>query len=85
MVGTTLYYVQIVDPTLAAALSTIAAKHTNWTDETLKACMQLLNYATTHPNAMVQFLASDMILKVHPDTLYLSEKHTGTKQQEDSI
>jgi hypothetical protein len=35
--------------------------------------MKLLNYAATHPNAVVQFKAS-MILHIHSDVSCLSEK-----------
>eukprot|EP00957_Ditylum_brightwellii_P031784 2410301-Ditylum_brightwellii.AAC.1 len=38
IVGTLLYYSQAIDPTLAAALSTIASKQANATQETAEAC-----------------------------------------------
>ena len=43
IVGTLLYYSRFVDSTLAAALSSIASKQANLTEETRKAYHQLLN------------------------------------------
>jgi hypothetical protein len=51
IVGTLLYYVRVVDPTLLAALSANAARQTNGTRVVVDACHQLLNYITTHPKA----------------------------------
>jgi hypothetical protein len=35
----------------------------------MKKCKQLLYYLATHPNATVQFYASNMILNIHSDAL----------------
>ena len=51
IVGTLLYCSQAVDPTLACALSSIAAKQANGTKSVLDACYQLLDYVATHPHA----------------------------------
>jgi hypothetical protein len=51
IIGTLLYYVQAVDPTLLAALSAIAACQSNGTRALADAYHQLLNYIATHPNA----------------------------------
>eukprot|EP00957_Ditylum_brightwellii_P122780 9362873-Ditylum_brightwellii.AAC.1 len=53
IVGTLLYYARAVDPTLEAALSTIASQQPNATTKTEEACHQLLDYVVTHPNAAV--------------------------------
>ena len=39
----------------------------------MQAVVQLLNYCATHPNAVVRFHASDMVLWVESDASYLSE------------
>eukprot|EP00957_Ditylum_brightwellii_P066793 5068307-Ditylum_brightwellii.AAC.1 len=75
IVGTLLYYSRAVDPTLAAVLSTIASQQANAKKKTGEACHQLLNYVAMHLNAAVRFMASDMILAVHSDVLYLSESN----------
>ena len=71
--GTLLYYARAVDSTMAAALSTIASQQANGTEATLAACNQLLDYVGTHPDAVLKYMASDMILAVHSDASYLSE------------
>ena len=38
----------------------------------MKAAIQLLNYAATHPNATIRYHASDMILHIVSDASYLS-------------
>ena len=43
------------------------------THATATACTKLLNYAATHPDAVIRFKASGMILHIHSDASYLSE------------
>eukprot|EP00804_Cyclotella_cryptica_P010114 CCRYP_019272-RA/>CCRYP_019272-RA protein AED:0.25 eAED:0.25 QI:0/0/0/1/0.66/0.75/4/0/703 len=73
VVGTFLFFGRAVDPTLAAALSSIASRQSKGTDATLEATSQLLDYVATHPNPSIQYLASDMILALDTDGSYLSE------------
>lgn len=73
IVGTLLYYSRAVDPTLAAALSTIASQQSHGTQAVMDACHQLLDYVATHPNATIRYCASDMILALDTDGSYLSE------------
>jgi hypothetical protein len=55
------------------ALSTIASKQAKGTKSMMKKCKQLLAYLPTHPNATVQFHASDMILNIHSNASYFSK------------
>eukprot|EP00804_Cyclotella_cryptica_P002153 CCRYP_006559-RA/>CCRYP_006559-RA protein AED:0.38 eAED:0.33 QI:0/0/0/1/0/0/2/0/408 len=73
VIDTLLYYSQAVDPTLAAALSTIPSQQANSTQAILDACKQLLDYAATHPNAFIQCCTSNMIPALDTDGSYLSE------------
>ncbi len=73
IIGTLLYYGRAVDPTLSVALSALAAAQSTSTEKTAKAITKLLNYCATHPDASIQYHKSDMILRVHSDTSYLSE------------
>eukprot|EP00957_Ditylum_brightwellii_P079939 6079876-Ditylum_brightwellii.AAC.1 len=57
IVGTLLYYACVVDPTLAAALSTIAPQQATATKQTEEVCHQLLDYVASHPNTAVCFVA----------------------------
>jgi hypothetical protein len=74
IIGTLLYYARAVDCTMLAALGSLAAAPT--TQVTAKAITQLLNYATTHPDAVLSYQASDMILHVHSDASYQSESQS---------
>jgi hypothetical protein len=73
IVGTLLYYAQVVNPTLLAALSTIATRQANGIQAVADACHQLLDYVATHPTAGLRYHACDMILAFHMDASYLSE------------
>ena len=77
VVCTLLYYSQVVDPTLAVVLSTIASQQTNGIKAIMAACTQLLNYIATHPNASIRYCASDMILALNTDESYLTEPRGG--------
>jgi hypothetical protein len=50
---------------MLVCLGTLAAAQTKGTAATTKACIQLLNYAANHPDAVINYTASDMILKLH--------------------
>jgi Reverse transcriptase (RNA-dependent DNA polymerase) len=73
VIGTLLFYARAVDNTMLVALGTVAAAQTQGTENTMKAVVQLLNYAATHPDAAVRFHKSDMVLYIHSDASYLSE------------
>jgi hypothetical protein len=72
ILGTLLYYAQAVDNTMLVAISTLASVQAQGTQATMDAAIHLLNYCATHPDAVVQYKASDMILHVHSDASYLS-------------
>eukprot|EP00957_Ditylum_brightwellii_P096198 7328406-Ditylum_brightwellii.AAC.1 len=74
-----LYYTRAVDSTLSASLSTIATEQAAGTVETKQACWQMLNYCYTHPDATLRFLASNMILTLHSNVSYLSEKKSHSR------
>ena len=73
VIGTLLYYARAVDSTMLVALGTLASAQAKGTEATAQAITQLLNYCATHPDAVVQYKASDMQLHVHSDASYLSE------------
>ena len=72
VIGTLLYYSIAVDPTMLVALGTIASTQASATKETAKAVVQLLNYAATHRDATIRYVASGMVLYIHSDGSYLS-------------
>jgi hypothetical protein len=73
ILGTLLYYARAVDPTLLVAIGSLAQQQAKPTMATMKGIVQLLDYCATHPDSVVRFIASDMILHVESDASYLSE------------
>ena len=74
IIGGFLYYGRAVDLTVLPALSSIASEQASATENTEKKCAQLLDYLATHDNARIRYHASDMVLNIHSDASYLSEK-----------
>jgi hypothetical protein len=72
IVGSFLYYAQVVDPTILMALLEIASQQVAPTENMMERVNQFLDHMWTHPNAINGYRASDMILNVHSDALYLS-------------
>jgi hypothetical protein len=58
---------------MLAAIGSIATQQASATQSTLRAVTQLLDYAASHPDAVIRFKASGMILHVESDASYLSE------------
>ena len=54
------------------ALSEISSQQSALTENTTKRVNQFLDYTWTHPDAIIRYRASDMILNVHSDASYLS-------------
>jgi hypothetical protein len=73
VIGTFLYYGIAVDPTMLVAIGSIAATQAKATQATLDAIVHFLNYAASHPDAVICYHASDMILHNHSDGSYLSK------------
>jgi hypothetical protein len=63
----------VVDSTILVALSTIASAQATPTKDTMLKIKKHLNYVATHPDAILSYKASNMILAVHSDASYLSE------------
>ena len=58
---------------MLAAISSIATNMTTAQQHNLDFCMkQFLNYAATHPDAKIWYIASEMHLWIHSDTSYLT-------------
>jgi hypothetical protein len=72
IVSSFLYYVRAVEPTILMTLSEIALQQAAPTENTMEHVNQFLDYIWTHPDAIIWYCASDMILYVHSDALYLS-------------
>mmetsp|Transcript_25433 Transcript_25433/g.52664 ORF Transcript_25433/g.52664 Transcript_25433/m.52664 type:complete len:196 (-) Transcript_25433:465-1052(-) len=68
-----LYNSRAVDPTMMAALSSIASALSKGTVKTCQAVEKFLDYCHTHPNACITYKMSRMHLAVDSDASYLSE------------
>ena len=72
IVGTFLFYARAIDNTMLVALNEIGSAQANGTEATAEATVKLLNYAATHPDAVIRFTKSDMIYRIHTDASYLT-------------
>jgi hypothetical protein len=72
IVGTPLHYARAVDVTFLVALNSLAAEQSKGTENTAKAIVQVLNYCATHPDDMLCYHASGMVLHIDSDLSYLS-------------
>jgi hypothetical protein len=74
LTGTLLYYARDVDSTLITPINVLASEQSRATAVTADKVIKLLNYCNTHPEKKIGYHASDMILHIHSDAYYLSEK-----------
>ena len=72
IVGSILHYAQAVDMMVLVVLSFITVKQTKAGKQTLRRCMQLLDYLANNDIAKVRFQASEMMMNIHSDASYLS-------------
>jgi hypothetical protein len=79
VLGTLLYYARAIDCTMLAAIGTIATQQASATKATMRAITELLNYCLTHPNAVIRYTKSDMVLYVESDASYLSESKARSR------
>ena len=56
-------------------LSTLASEQAKATGQTVENMGQMLDYLATNPDAKLRYYASDMILNIHSDASYLSERN----------
>ena len=72
-IGTLLFYVRVVDPTMVKALGSLAFQQSEAADTTSKRMNQLLNYDAFHPDATIRYSRSGMVLHISSDASYLSK------------
>ena len=71
VLGTLLYYICAVDPTITTSLSSISSRQSKGTQAVIQSCNQLLDYVVTYPNAAIRYHARNMILMINTDASYL--------------
>jgi hypothetical protein len=79
LTGTLLYYAMAVDPTLIMPINVLASEQTQVTADTADKVIKLLNYCSTHPDTKLRYHASGMILNIHSDASYLSERDAKSR------
>jgi hypothetical protein len=67
VLNTFLFYACTVDITMLKAIGIIATQQSTPRQATMDAIVKLLNYAASHPDAELQFKASDMVLWIDSD------------------
>jgi hypothetical protein len=79
LTGTLLYCDRAVDPTLIMSINVLASEQAKATSDTADKVIKLLNYCNTHPETKIRYHASDMILYIHSDLSYLSEREAESR------
>jgi hypothetical protein len=79
LTGTLFYYTRAFDPTLIMPINVLASEQTQATADTADKVIKLLNYCTTHPETKLWYHASDMILNIHSDASYISEREAKSR------
>ncbi len=64
---------------MLTALGSLATQQANPTTKTKKMVDQFLNYVATHPNAIITYQASNMVLAGHSNASYLSETNARSQ------
>ena len=64
---------------MLVALNTFSRHQAQPTQETIDKVNQLLDYAATNPDAVIEYNPSDIILKIHSDASYLSEPRAKSR------
>ena len=67
VVGTFIYNVRAVNAKMLPALRSIASQQAAPTAQTMKCVQPLLDYATTHPNAIITYRTSAMVITGYSD------------------
>ena len=65
--------------TVLMALSSIAVEQTKATEQAMRRYIHLLDYLASNADAKVRFHASDMIMNIHSDALYLSKSKAQSR------
>ena len=60
-----LYYYVVIGPIMLLALNSLAVVHTKPTTETAKKITQFLNCSVSHPDTVIEYRRSGMILHIY--------------------
>jgi hypothetical protein len=79
VVGTFLYFARAIDSTMLHSLTTLASEQSDGTQNTVAAMVDFLNYCASNPNAILRYVASDMVLHTHSDAGYLTDRKARSR------
>jgi hypothetical protein len=79
VIGSFLYYARCVDALMLPALGTLATQQASPTKNTMKKIKKFLDFAATHPDAVVTYHTSDMVLAGYSIALYLSKSNAQSR------
>ena len=79
VVGTFLYYGLSLDLAMLVALGTLASQQTAPTESTMSEVTWFLDYCAAHPNAVIRYERSDMVLWTVSDASYLSKPNARSR------
>ena len=82
IVGKFLYYARAIDPTMLVALNSLESVQTNPKIETTKKITRFLNYSATHPDTVIEYSKSGMIIQIYLDASYISEPESRSRAGE---
>ena len=71
VLGVFIYYGRAIDSTMLTALGIIATQQSALTKNTMQNFHQCLEYTATHPDYIITFHASDIVLAGHSGVSYL--------------
>ena len=76
---TFLYYTCAIAATILPSLGSLTTQQAEPTENTRTLAKKFLDYAATHPDAIITYDASDMVLLAHIDASYLSESKARSR------
>jgi hypothetical protein len=79
VIGMFLYYARCVNALMLPALGMLTTQQASPTKNTMEKIKQFFDFAVMHPDAVVTYHASNMVLAGHSDTSYLSESNAQSR------
>jgi len=77
--GVFLFLARVVDGGLLPTLSSLVCQQANPTEKTMGLCKQFLDFMATQEDAVLTYRASNMVLTIHSDALYLFEPKSRSR------
>jgi hypothetical protein len=79
LTGTLLHYARAIYPALLIPINVLASEQSKATSDTADKVIKLLDYCNTHQETKIRYHASDMIIYIHSDASYLSEREPKSR------